>query len=338
MTITVTRPGMLSTFQDLGRHGWQHLGVPVSGAMDVRAHRLANLLVGNDEDMATLEMTLTGATLQFGVNACVAACGGDFAATRNGEPLPVNRPVVVRAGDRLAFGPSAHGARAYLSVHGGFDVPALLGSQSTFLRGGFGGLEGRALRKGDHFGVRRPLAAAGLEDLARQLWATRLYLSGPIAEPARTRVRIVPSHLWDGFTDDSRDALLTQPYRIQPESDRMGYRLAGPPLALAEPSELLSEATTFGTIQVPGGGQPIVLMADRQTTGGYPKIAYVASCDLPLLAQMAPGRTLRFQLIDIDEARELDLAIEAAFDALATQLAGVREALGNHAAATADAT
>jgi antagonist of KipI len=330
MTIAVARAGMLSTFQDLGRHGWQHLGVPVGGAMDARAHRLANLLVGNSPDEATLEMTLVGPTLRFEANACIAACGSGLGASRNGEPMVMNRPIIVRAGDVLAFGQAVRGARSYLAVHGGFALDEALGSRSTFVRGGFGGLSGRALRKGDRIGLRRPLDAPALQALAARLWAERLYLPGPIAEPTRTRVRIVRSDIWDAFTDASHEALLTQPWLIQPESDRMGYRLAGQPLALASSGELLSEATTFGTIQVPASGQPIVLMADRQTTGGYPKIGYVASCDLPLLAQMRPGQHLRFQLVDVDEARELDAATEAAFVTLDSQLGGVREALSGH--------
>jgi antagonist of KipI len=332
MTIAVTRPGMLSTFQDHGRHGLQHLGVPVCGAMDQRAHRLANLLVGNTGDEATLEMTLMGPTLAFEANGCVAVCGADFGATRNGEPLPMNRPIVVRSGDVLAFGNASHGARAYLAAHGGFDVDAPMGSRSTYLRGRFGGHDGRALRKGDRIRLARTLHAAGLDSLAQALWAARLYLSGPIAAPTRSNVRIVKSSLWGEFSDESRDALLTQPFRIASDSDRMGYRLAGPALALVETREMLSEAATFGTIQVPPGGQPIVLMADRQTTGGYPKIAHVASCDLPIVAQMAPGHWLRFRLVDLDEARRLDAATESAFESLERQLATVRAALAAHPA------
>jgi len=338
MSMVVLRPGMLSTFQDRGRHGWQHLGVPVGGAMDARAHRLANLLVGNADDMATLEVTLIGPTLRFEANACIAVCGGDFGATRNGEPLAMNRPIVVRAGDEVALGAAARGARAYLAVHGGFAVDEALGSEGTYLLGGLGGFSGRALRKTDRIRLRRPLAAARLDDLARQLWGTRLYLTAPIAEPARSRVRIVTSHLWEDFTDGSREALLTQPYRLQPDSDRMGFRLAGPALRLAQTRELLSEAATFGTIQVPAGGQPIVLMADRQTTGGYPKIGYVASCDLPLLAQIAPGNALRFQRVELEQARELDAATEAAFVALAAQLVDASHGLRAHPAADPAAT
>jgi antagonist of KipI len=330
MSLSVERPGMLSTFQDQGRHGLQHLGVPVCGAMDPRAHRLANLLVGNAGDEATLEMTLIGPTLAFGANACVAVCGADVGVSRNGEPMPMNRPIIVRKGDVLAFGSATHGARAYLSVHGGFDVDAPMGSRSTYLSGRFGGHHGRALQRGDAIRLKRALAPRGLEGLAKSLWDTRLYLSGPIAEPTRRIVRVVKSSLWSEFTDESRDALLTQPYRIAPASDRMGYRLEGPGLALSQTREMLSEAATFGTIQVPPGGQPIVLMADRQTTGGYPKIAYVASCDLPLVAQMAPGQWIRFRLTDLEEARRLDAATESAFAALERQLATVRTALTTH--------
>lgn len=330
MSLTVLRPGMLSTFQDLGRLGWQHLGVPVAGAMDARAHRLANLLVGNLDDTATLEVTLLGPTLRFDSACCVALCGAGFDPTRNGQLAALNRPLVMRAGDVLALGTRQHGARAYLAVHGGFALEPHMGSTSTYLRGQFGGWQGRALQRGDQIGLHRPLTAAALEPLAQALWSTRIYLPGAIAQNARRTVRIIRSEQWPDFTAESCAALITEPFRISADSERMGYRLQGPALALAQPRQMISEATTFGTIQVPAGGQPIVLMADRQTTGGYPKIAYVASVDLPLLAQMAPGDVVRFELITLERAQQLDAQREAAFEELRSQLAPLRQALLQH--------
>ena len=330
MSLSVVRPGMLSTFQDLGRQGWQHLGVPVAGAMDARAHRLANLLAGNLDDTATLEVTLTGPTLRFDSACCVALSGAGFSLTRNDQPAALNRPLVMRAGDVLAFGARVHGARAYLAVHGGFALEPQMGSTSTYLRGRLGGWQGRALQRGDRIGLRRPLDAAALEPLARALWGLHVYLPGAIAQAARRSVRIVRSEQWPDFSAESCAALITEPFRISPDSERMGYRLQGPALALAQPRQMISEATTFGTIQVPVGGQPIVLMADRQTTGGYPKIAYVASVDLPLLAQMAPGDIVRFELVSLEQAQQLDAEREAALALLAAQLAPLRQALMQH--------
>ncbi len=329
MTVTVIKPGMLSSFQDGGRYGFQHQGIPAAGAMDERAHRLANALAGNTGDPATLEMTLTGPTLRFDAPACFALAGADMKATLNGQDVPVHRPLVARAGDTLAFaGPAAGGVRAYLAVHGGFDLPSVMGSESTYLRSGFGGFEGRALRRGDQI----PLRAALSEDrdllaLHRALWEVRIYLPGVLANKRRAVIRVLPGMHWDAFSSATRGAFTQAEFRISPQSDRMGYRLQGPALALERPRQMLSEAASFGTVQVPSGGEAIILMADRQTTGGYPKIAQIATVDLPALAQSAPGDTLRFALIDLDEAQRLDGEREHAFAQLTEALAPLRALL-----------
>ncbi len=331
MSITVIRPGMLSTFQDLGRVGYQHLGVPVAGAMDQRAHRLANLLAGNDTDCATLEITVTGPTLCVNQPCCVAITGADLSPTINASPAALNRPLVLRAGDELAFGARRRGTRCYLAVHGGFLLEPVLGSTSTYLRSTMGGLHGRALRRDDDIALNTHLPHAAnadaLDGLAQSLWAIRVYLPSPVAESTRNRVRIIKSAQWPDFTPESCAALLTEPYRLSPDSERMGYRLQGPELSLTAPRQMISEAATFGTIQLPAGGQPIVLMADRQTTGGYPKLAYVASIDLPLLAQMGPGDTIRFECIKLENAQTLDARRERAFKTLASTLAPIRALL-----------
>lgn len=328
--MTVLRPGMLSTFQDLGRRGWQHLGVPVSGAMDERAHRLANLLAGNAEDAATLEVTLIGPALRFEQACCVAVCGAAFELTRNGAAVPRDRPLVMRPGDELSFGARSRGARAFVAVHGGFALSPVMGSTSTYLRGQLGGWQGRALRRGDEIGLGSPLADHGLDALAQALWGTRVHLGVALVASSRPKLRIVRSAQWADFTPESCAALLTESFRISPDSERMGYRLEGPALALAAPRQMISEAIAFGTIQVPAGGQAIVLMADRQTTGGYPKIACVASVDLPILAQRAPGDHVRFEIVELDEARRLDARREKAFADLALQLAPLRQRLLDH--------
>ena len=326
----VLKPGMLSTFQDLGRFGQQHLGVSVAGAMDQRAHRLANVLVGNDPALATLEITLTGPTLRFTKPCCLALCGADLSATLNGQPLVLNRPIVVRAKDELSFGVRQHGTRAYLAVHGGFALEPVLGSTSTYLRSAMGGWHGRALRRDDEIPLLRPLKNKGLEDLAMDLWSLKIYLPAALSEPRQTFVRLIKGQQWDEFTPESCVALLTEPYRISPDSERMGYRLQGASLLMTTPRQMISEGTTFGTIQVPAGGQPIILMADRQTTGGYPKMAYVASVDLPRLAQMGPGDIVSFKAISLEQAQALDLTRAKAFATLADALQPVRNLLLNH--------
>ena len=330
MSMVVIKPGMLSSFQDAGRHGHQPLGISVVGAMDQRAHRLANILVGNDAQTASLEITLTGPTLKFKEPCCIALSGADLSATLNGQTVALNRPLIVRPQDELAFGARKHGTRCYLAVHGGFALTPVLGSTSTYLRSHFGGWHGRALQKGDEIALARPLKNKSLEAVAMELWAIKIYLPAAIADSSRQRIRLIKSALWNEFTPESCVALLTETFRVSPDSERMGYRLTGTPLLMSKPRQLLSEATTFGTIQVPAGGQPIILMADRQTTGGYPKMAYVATVDLPLLAQRAPGDTLKFEAITLERAQELDAARERAWQALSQTVKPIQDLLLKH--------
>ena len=330
MSMVVIKPGMLSSFQDAGRHGHQPLGISVVGAMDQRAHRLANILVGNDAQTASLEITLTGPTLKFKEPCCIALSGADLSATLNGQTVALNRPLIVRPQDELAFGARKHGTRCYLAAHGGFALTPVLGSTSTYLRSHFGGWHGRALQKGDEIALARPLKNKSLETVAMELWAIKIYLPAAIANSSRQRIRLIKSALWNEFTPESCVALLTETFRVSPDSERMGYRLTGTPLLMSKPRQLLSEATTFGTIQVPAGGQPIILMADRQTTGGYPKMAYVATVDLPLLAQRAPGDALKFEAITLERAQELDAARERAWQALSQTVKPIQDLLLKH--------
>lgn len=327
MSITVIKPGLQSSFQDLGRHGHQHLGVSVSGAMDTRAHRLANLLAGNTHDKATLELTLTGPVLQFEQTACIAITGASLSPTLNGEPIPNNRPLIVTAGDTLAFGARTKGLRAYLAVHGGFDIKPVLGSCSTFLRGHLGGLDGRALKKGDRIALNSPLYGVDPEALSDEIWKIKIYLPAILGTNLRTDIRVIKGPHAERFTPESLTQFFETGYRVNPESERMGYRLTGARLTLADTAQIISEVTSFGTIQVPPDGNPIILMADRQTTGGYVKIAHVATVDLPLVAQTMPGETLHFQEISLARAQQLDSQREEAFGRLYQGLAGLRELL-----------
>ena len=341
MTITVLKPGALSQLQDLGRYGCQRYGVVVGGAMDEWSHRVANALVGNDEDEATLEITLTGPNLRFDAPARVAVCGADLSPRVDGaggtQSLPHGRPVDIAAGSQLRFGSRVAGARAYLAVAGGFDVPKVLGSRSTFVRGGFGGLDGRALRKGDVLRLRaRSRSGAAAKSAPENAASARAALtlsvpSSPVVVPPQAApvhaappqaIRIVAGRHWDVFTAQARHLLLEATFRIGAQSDRMGYRLEGPELARARPIEMISEAVTFGTVQVPPDGKPIILMADRQTTGGYPKIASVASVDLGLLAQMASPEAVRFVLVTLVDAQRLYVAREREYSELRQALEG----------------
>jgi len=331
MSLRVEKPGLLSSFQDQGRWGYQHLGVSVTGAMDQLAHRLANLLVGNEKDCATLEMTLMGPTIYFESACCICLTGADMDARCDDRRVVPYRPFIVRPGQTLRLGSARNGARTYMAVFGGFDLPWVLGSQSTYLRGKLGGYEGRALTKGDRINLATPLVANQhqLNALEEALWNQSIYLPSPISQftGRKSLVRIIRSQQWSEFTSDSCAALLTQPWKISVDSERMGYRLEGPTLTMLKPKQMISEGTAFGTIQVPASGQPIILMADRQTTGGYPKIATVASVDLPILAQKKPADIIRFTLIEPTLAQNLDLTRDEALSTLSESMFKIRQLL-----------
>jgi antagonist of KipI len=314
MTMRVIRPGLLTTVQDTGRYGYQKHGVIVSGAMDPFAHRAANLLVGNRDSDATLEMTLIGAALEFTEDALIAICGADLSPTIDGVPVPLWKPVWVKKGTVLESGGCRFGARSYLAVAGGIQVPVVMNSRSTYLRAGIGGHEGRPLRAGDVLksGPLPEQSALMIRHLRTHAeegaFVPAEWGIGPELLPmyeSQPVIRAIRGSQWDWFAADSQEAFFSQPFRVTPQSDRMGYRLEGPVLSLVRQTELISEAVSFGTVQVPAEGKPIVLLADRQTTGGYPKIAQIASVDLPLIAQTKPGDVIRFVEISRDEAEAL---------------------------------
>jgi len=308
MSLTIVRPGLLTTVQDLGRYGYQKFGVAVSGVMDSFAHRIANLLVGNDQGEATLELTLIGPVIRFEKEAKIAICGANFSPTVEGIPVPAWRPVWIRKGSTLRFSPSEIGARAYLAVAGGFAIDPVMNSRSTFLRAGMGGFQGRALKAGDVLDF-RPLSrwfdwgAQNNLPFFYPAWRVSrgllpLYRKNPT-------IRVIEGGEYEWFTTEAQVDFFSAPFTVSGQSDRMGYRLAGPRLAVREQRELISEAVTMGTIQISSDGNPIVLMADRATTGGYPKIAQIATVDLPLIAQVRPGEQLWFFKITLQEAQRL---------------------------------
>jgi antagonist of KipI len=301
--------------QDLGRPGWQRHGVVVGGAMDATALRIANLLVGNRQDAAALEVTLLGPTLEFEDEHLFAIAGADLGAHLDREAVPPWRPCKSAAGTVLTFTGARSGCRAYIAFAGGIDIPGVLGSRGTDLRAGLGGLHGRALAAGDVLPIGAPTARARrwlaeLSTRARRVadWgASRSLFATSTPEPV---VRVLRGLDHELFDEASRAALVEAVFQVSAQSDRMGYRLDGPRLTLRQPRELLSAPIALGTVQVPPAGQPIVLMADRQSVGGYPRIAQVISADVPLLAQAAPGARVHFREVTLAQAQALYLERE----------------------------
>jgi antagonist of KipI len=325
VTFTILGAGLQTTVQDLGRPFRQREAIPAGGAMDRLACRAANLLVGNPEGAALLEATLIGPTIRFAEETLIALTGGDLDATVEGKAVPSWQPLLVSAGGVLRFGQPQTGCRAYVAVAGGIDVPAVFGSRATYLRGGFGGLDGRALRANDMLHALAPTAStramiAAVKNTSSVVGRWRLSVTLRPRYSDKPVVRIVEGMHTALLSSDSRSRLVDAPFRVSASSDRMGYRLEGSSLELSTPTELMSEGVAFGTIQLPPGGAPIVLMADRQTAGGYPRIGEVATVDLPLIAQLKPGDSVRFRIISLAEAQRLYLALE-------TDLAQARMAL-----------
>ena len=323
MSFEVLRAGVLTTVQDLGRYGMQHVGVPVSGAMDAYSLRVANRLVGNDDEAAALEITLVGPLLAFHADTLVALCGGDLSPTIGGKRVPMRRPVSISRGSQLVFGECAAGCRAYLAVAGGIDVPEVLGSRSTYVRAAIGGVHGRALKSGDRLVAAKtsqhryaklgesPMVVR--DGFAAAHWSVQVNPERFLRRPQE--IRFVAGSHWETLTLAARDLFTSENFRLGSASDRMGYRLEGARLEGAVGTErgtIASEAVAFGTIQLPADGNPIVLMADRQTIGGYPRIGEVASVDLSLLAQLKPGDKLAFRQISLPEAQDLLHAQEKA--------------------------
>lgn len=311
--INVLKPGVLTTVQDLGRSGYQKDGFVVGGAMDPFSFRVANLLVGNRENEATLEMTLQGATLSIEEDMIIAITGGDLSPRIKDEPLPLWRPIYVKKGNVIEWGACKSGCRAYLAVLGGLKVPDVMGSKSTYLRAGIGGWKGRHLKEGDRLPTIRlsQLTEDTLfPDFNKTLssFSTVPWQADPhsIYSPEKIKtIRILPGTHQSQFSEKSLHALYNEEFKVSPQSDRMGYRLQGPKLERSEKQEILSEAVALGTVQVPASGSPVILLADRQTTGGYPRIGQVILPDIPLVAQMKPGESLRFQEVTWEEAEWL---------------------------------
>jgi antagonist of KipI len=305
MSIRILRPGLLMTVQDLGRHGHQHVGLCPGGAMDPMSLRLANALVKNDVGAAALELTVLGPDLEFERDTLVALVGAEFETN-----FPINRPVLVAKGTLVSISRAARGARAYLAIAGGIAVEPVLGSRSTYLPGEFGGIEGRVLKRGDVLPLvedSQKLSHERFEALKHRRGNSVRWHVPTLTVPDREPIvlhALEGEHFGD-FDANMQRAFFDTIWRVTPDSNRMGYRLAGPTLTRSKKDEILSAPTCLGTVQVPANGVPIALMADHQTTGGYPRIAEIASADIARLAQIAPGGTLHFARCGLDMAAEL---------------------------------
>jgi antagonist of KipI len=307
-SIRVDAPGFLTTVQDLGRPGHAAAGVSASGAADPLALRIGNRLVGNADAAPALEMTMVGGAFRFEANGVFALTGADMGARVGERSIVPWRPYPVDAGETLVCSAMRDGARAYLCVRGGLFVPLTLGSASTHLMTGLGGLEGRALRAGD----RLALGAAEIHPPLYRVVDPSTIPGYRHGEPFRATVG--PQASW--FTDEARAVLFEAEWSVSEACDRMGIRLQGAPIATAETRQLLTEGVPLGAVQVPPGGRPIVLFVEHQTTGGYPKIANVAAADLARLGRLRPRDTLRFERISLTAAVALFRAQEEALDAL----------------------
>jgi len=291
-SLHVVKAGLLTTVQDLGRFGHQAAGVPVAGPMDSFSHRVANLLAGNDVDAATLEITLIGPELIVDADTTIAIAGAQFEVTCDDHYVASGASFGVQRGQRIKFGRIQQGARAYLAVAGGIRTEPVLGSRATHLVSRMGGHGGRALLPGD----RVPIASGLPHPPTRKSAGLMLPSKG------RALLRVIAGPQADWFEADALKTIAGVSFRVSPQSNRMGYRLQGPPLIQVNQRELISEPVGIGAIQVPSAGEPILLMADRQTAGGYPKIGYVITADLPLAGQLAPGDFIEFHLCTQQEA------------------------------------
>jgi antagonist of KipI len=299
--IQVQAPGLLTTVQDLGREGFGPLGVSASGAADPISLRIGNRLVGNAEDAAGLEMTLLGGAFRFPQGTVLALTGSDFGATLDAASVDLWTSFEAGPGQTLRTGPTHSGARSYLCVQGGIAVTPFLGSASTHVLSGLGGLEGRPLRQGDTLNIGSAPAPFRKRTLAPQALA-RL--------SSRKILRVTGGPQSDLFPESSQRLFYTSAYRVTEESNRMGLRLEGPPIPASSGRQMITEGVSLGAIQVPSGGQPILLFVEQQTTGGYPKIANVISADLPAVGQLRPRDEVRFERIAWETARSLRIEQE----------------------------
>jgi len=309
MSLTIIKPGILDTLQDLGRSGYSRLGINSGGVMDRYAAQVANMLVGNDTREAVIEIHFPGAQFLFEQNTLISITGGNFNALLNDEPVPLWHPIVVRKNAVLHFPKLYYGSRCYLSVHGGFCVNKWLNSYSTHLKAGAGGFHGRKLEKGDEIPFKESsIYFAGLLKPGKEFEALKWQVDTGSTYLHPNEIYILKGNEWDQLTYQSQQTMLEDNFIIHPFSDRMGYQLKGIDLIREQNTELVSSGVSFGTIQLLPNGQLIVLMADHQTTGGYPRVGHVISAHLPKLAQLRPSDCIHFIKTDIATAEHMLMA------------------------------
>ena len=293
MILQILSPGPLSTIQDGGRFGYMSSGFGSGGAMDLRSMQIANILVGNLPEDGVIEMTMLGISAQFTCRSVIALTGADMQPKLNGKPIAMYRSIPVQPGDHLSMSAAQSGMRCYLAVAGGFDIDPVMGSMSTNLKIKAGGFRGRKLQAGDQLPLRRSVISA--EEAVHSCAPENDY-------PQVTTVRVMFGPQEDYFTDKGVETFLRSAYKVSEQSDRMGVRLEGAPIESKNGVDIISDGIAYGSIQIPPSGMPIIMMADRQTTGGYAKIATVITADLPKIAQAKPGTYIRFMAISKKEA------------------------------------
>ena len=304
--IKIKSPGLLSTIQDLGRYGFQHLGIPESGAMDKFALRVGNSLLGNPENAAAIEITAIGPSLTFLENIEIVITGGNLSPEINGTKVPQWKNILISKNDQLTFGDIIDGFRSYICIKGGIDCPEILSSKSTYLKGQFGGIEGRSLNENDIIFVNENQNNLQLSKELPIEYTHPIYGKHHIL-----KIILGPQNY--SFTDNALSTLVESQYKISLDSDRVGYRLEGPVLEHKDKPDILSDGSPPGAIQIPGNGTPTILMADRGTTGGYAKIGTIISTDISQIAQASPGQTVTFQIVSQEEASTFRITQEQIF-------------------------
>jgi len=306
MSLLIIKPGLLDTIQDLGRHGYAKWGINPGGVMDSFAAQVANMLVGNCLPEAVIEIHFPGPQILFEQNALISITGGDFSPILNDEPIPSWQPVVVRKNTLLQFNKLNSGARVYLAVHGGFAIPKWFESYSTNIKAEAGGLEGRKLKKGDELFFRESKMYVGgffKSDCSYETFPWKTNIERNYRHPHE--IFFIPGNEWDLLQSQSQEELVKNNFIVHPFSDRMGYQLKGALLELKEKIDLVSSAVNFGTMQLLATGPLMILMADHQTTGGYPRIGHVITAHQSKLSQLRPSDSIHFHMIDIATAEDL---------------------------------
>lgn len=308
MGLKVISPGALTSIQDEGRFGHQRIGMSPAGAMDLHSMRLANILVDNDMGEAVMELTILGGKFTFTQDNVFAITGADMGAMLDGVGVPLGQAVQAKAGSVLQMSQARSGSRAYLAVAGGFDVPVLHGSKSTLLRSNLGGFEGRKLAAGDEIPFAAPRKT--IPNLPIRVLPPQPVLARDVT------VRVVMGPQDDRFTKAGLETFFSSAYTVDSKSDRMGIRMTGPKIEHTTDANIISDGIPFGAVQIPGSGEPMIMMSEHQGSGGYTKIANVISADIPLVAQVPPGGTIRFKAVSVDEAQDIYLEQKAYYEAV----------------------